>query len=540
MTVTEASGGKLLFQLQVSDVVDGVGDLADIADLRGLFFDVADASLLSGLTVAGDAVTGFKFLANAVNTLGNDVTMNGPGPDTYDAAVEFGSQGRGKDDIQSTSFTLSHASKPLTLEWVEKQNFGVRLTSVSINGDHGDRSGSLKLTGVSPFAGALAPPTPPPPPPPFPPGSTSGHDDLIEGGAGNDTIDGGQGNDEIQGEGGDDVIVGGSDNGSRNAAGSEITIGDNLYGNDGADTFLFRRGDGVDLIWDVQPGADAIRVSGYTLADAKVVLVGAVTNQIATYGHQKIAVLLGTGDAIVFNDFPNASSSAPLIYFDNGQAWSAADLMAAAKGSGTAAGASAELQRLIIGGSSNDQLSGSPQSDYIRGLDGDDVIHAGAGDDDIHGNAGDDVLFGGDGADWVVGGKGADRLYGEDGADLVLGNLGDDTLSGGAGDDILRGGRDNDSLSGGDGNDWLSGDRGDDTLVGGAGADIFHTFQGAELDRVLDFNAGEGDRVFVLPGTTYSVSQAGADTVIDLGGGDRMVLVGVSASSLPAGWIFGA
>jgi len=29
----------------------------------------------------------------------------------------------------------------------------------------------------------------------------------------------------------------------------------------------------------------------------------------------------------------------------------------------------------------------------------------------------------------------------------------------------------------------------------------------------------------------------GSDTVIDLGAGDRMVLVGVTASSLPAGWI---
>jgi len=38
-------------------------------------------------------------------------------------------------------------------------------------------------------------------------------------------------------------------------------------------------------------------------------------------------------------------------------------------------------------------------------------------------------------------------------------------------------------------------------------------------------------------GTTFSVSQVGADTVIDMGGGDEMILVGVQLSSLHTGWI---
>ena len=77
-------------------------------------------------------------------------------------------------------------------------------------------------------------------------------------------------------------------------------------------------------------------------------------------------------------------------------------------------------------------------------------------------------------------------------------------------------------------------------VTGGAGADVFHSFGDAGIDRVTDFNAAEGDRVMLDPGTAYTVSQVGADTVIAMTGGGQMVLVGVPLSSLPTGWIFGA
>ena len=40
------------------------------------------------------------------------------------------------------------------------------------------------------------------------------------------------------------------------------------------------------------------------------------------------------------------------------------------------------------------------------------------------------------------------------------------------------------------------------------------------------------------PGTTYSLAQVGSDTVIDMGAGNQMILVGVQLSTLPQGWIF--
>jgi Ca2+-binding RTX toxin-like protein len=150
---------------------------------------------------------------------------------------------------------------------------------------------------------------------------------------------------------------------------------------------------------------------------------------------------------------------------------------------------------------------------------------------------GNDVLNGGVLNDLLEGFSGADNLSGAGGLDIMNGNAGADTLSGGDGNDVVRGGKDDDSVSGGAGADFVSGDRGADTLSGGAGGDIFHTFSGAGLDRVLDFSLADGDRVFALGG--YTVSQSGADVVIDLGSGTQMVLVGVQQSSLTGDWIFG-
>ena len=177
---------------------------------------------------------------------------------------------------------------------------------------------------------------------------------------------------------------------------------------------------------------------------------------------------------------------------------------------------------------------------YLRGDEGNDYILGGPSFDDINGNMGNDTVIGGAGTDWVVGGKDNDLIFGDAGADLVYGNLGADTLEAGDGDDIVRGGQDNDIVRGAAGADFVSGDKGDDTMTGGDGADIFHTFGDAGIDRVTDFSLTQGDRVQLDPGTQYTVSQVGPDTVINMTGGGQMVLLGVTLSSLTPGWIFGA
>jgi hypothetical protein len=190
----------------------------------------------------------------------------------------------------------------------------------------------------------------------------------------------------------------------------------------------------------------------------------------------------------------------------------------------------------LVGGAGDDTLQGSGENDVLRGGAGADLILGGAGFDLVNGNTGADTAHGEAGDDTLSGGQSNDVVLGDDGNDLVFGNLGDDTLDGGPGADVVRGGQGDDVMDGGAGDDWLSGDRGADTITGGAGADTFHGFSEAGLDRVLDFRPAEGDRVLLDVGTAYTVSQVGADVVVQMSA-SQMVLANVQLTSLPAGWL---
>ena len=77
--------------------------------------------------------------------------------------------------------------------------------------------------------------------------------DLVEAGDGRDIIDLGHGNDTVQGEGGDDCIAGGKDHGrirGSESKGFNVNVGDELFGNGGADKFEYMKGDGVDFLFD--------------------------------------------------------------------------------------------------------------------------------------------------------------------------------------------------------------------------------------------------------------------------------------------------
>jgi len=142
----EAAGGKIDFTVSILQTTSLT------ADLRGLFFDLADIGKLAGLsfTQSGDAITDFDTV-NVIQ-LKNGANMNGAAS-PFDVGFEFGSAGIAKDDIKSVSFTLTNAAQNLSLDDIAHTDFGVRLTSIGHPGDkkRSEKDGA-KLVVTSPAA----------------------------------------------------------------------------------------------------------------------------------------------------------------------------------------------------------------------------------------------------------------------------------------------------------------------------------------------------------------------------------------------------
>lgn len=148
------TGGDVEVELTLSDDVgDGAirGSLELVkgaGDLRGLFLDILDPSLLAGLTVTGDDVT--SFMTAGVIDLGRGANLNGGGtPCPCDIGIEFGTPGMSRDDIGFTEFILSHDTDALNLALFYEQRVGVRVTSVGESYDS-SRQYSAKLMGTVP------------------------------------------------------------------------------------------------------------------------------------------------------------------------------------------------------------------------------------------------------------------------------------------------------------------------------------------------------------------------------------------------------
>lgn len=99
-------------------------------------------------------------------------------------------------------------------------------------------------------------------------------DDFLGGSIGNDNLYGGEGNDTIIGSGGNDILEGGNNTGLfKYTAQDGITVmrGDHLWGGYGLDNsydnetniFIFRNGNGVQVIHDFQAGLDILEIHGH-------------------------------------------------------------------------------------------------------------------------------------------------------------------------------------------------------------------------------------------------------------------------------------
>ena len=129
-TVSSSDGGGLVIGVYAQAVEGGVKFWVEVesgtADLRGFFLDIGAPG--GPYTRAGHA----------------DNNMNGTGY-TFDYGVQIGTQGAGKDVFTKATFTLNDLPGMSLAEWLDGATFGIRATSVGMDGS------SVKLIGMAEF-----------------------------------------------------------------------------------------------------------------------------------------------------------------------------------------------------------------------------------------------------------------------------------------------------------------------------------------------------------------------------------------------------
>jgi Tol biopolymer transport system component len=159
VTITANADGTLTFK------VEQLASGGYLGDLRGIFFDIGDESLIGTLQVAaasGGPLTEVRQGNDNVVDLGQGANMNGllgtvdaekaatgAEGNGYDVGLEIGTAGIATDDVRSFEFTLSSSARSLTLADFDAVDFGVRITSIGAVDESGafvgKRSESTKI-----------------------------------------------------------------------------------------------------------------------------------------------------------------------------------------------------------------------------------------------------------------------------------------------------------------------------------------------------------------------------------------------------------
>jgi trimeric autotransporter adhesin len=215
----------------------------------------------------------------------------------------------------------------------------------------------------------------------------SAKDDMIDGRAGDDQLFGGAGSDVIYGDAGADTLDGGT--------GADVLVGGDRSGADTqADVYVFRRGDGQDLILPGRPGAgqpkDVIRFEGgITRSNIRV-----VADTVGSSGQRQVVIEYGGSDRVAIA--VGGETSISEIQFAGSASVSMAELLATLPPPPDRGG----------------QIAGTEAPDILVGSMGDDTIVGLGGDDSLEGRGGNDFLQGGTGANtyYFDAGSGNDEI----------------------------------------------------------------------------------------------------------------------------------
>ncbi len=122
----------------------------DIGDLRGIYGNIdLSPTELAGLSITGVDITATEFGGVDGRNFGSQARVSATTFCPCDFGAEIGTPGIGFDDIQTTRFILSHATRNLDLSLFAGQVFAVRLANVGL--EDGKRISSAKLSGTIPI-----------------------------------------------------------------------------------------------------------------------------------------------------------------------------------------------------------------------------------------------------------------------------------------------------------------------------------------------------------------------------------------------------
>lgn len=318
---------------------------------------------------------------------------------------------------------------------------------------------------------------------------------------------GGTQNDIIQGGPGNDVLTGGLGN----------------------DTFIISRGGGSDTITDFSPG-DILRIVNYGFTDFfsfSAAMTQSGANTVVSLGGGETLTLMGVTassiapSSVVFAQDPPAPPPPPPA-------------------------APPPADTLVPSGKSTYWMTSSVAGSTLVGTSGNDALSAGAGNITLIGGAGDDIYTvynqtdtviekPGEGNDTVISWAAAYTLANDQSIENLT--LAGTTSSSGTGNDL------DNIITGNSGNNVLDGGKGNDVLIGGGGRDTFVIALGNGFDTVRDFAAtGSGADIVRLQGFAAKsfadlapyMTQVGADTILNFGNGDGVVLKNVTMTDLTA------
>ena len=407
---------------------------------------------------------------------------------------------------------------------------------------------------------------------------------------GNDTINGGGGVDRIYGGNGDDIQRGGagidtlygSDGADELNGGADYDIANYTLATSAVSVDLINGGTLGDALGDTYIGIEAVYGSDFNDS-----LTGNTRNN-ELRGGDGDDILDGVAGRNRFFGGEGADSfiggaSIDTVFYTVATVGVIVDMATGGTG-GEANGDTFTSIEWVEGSAFDDDITGDSANNRLIGRDGNDILDGAGGNDRLLGGDGNDEIYGGDGVDTLFGQEGDDMLFGGDSNDFFYGGAGGDSFDGGAGfdtvnyltaaagvtvnmatggtggeadgdtftsiervlgtglDDSITGNADNNTLLGNGGDDYLAGGAGIDRLYGGAGQDSYGYDETSDgFDTLYGFTTNE--TIYLLGGDanfdTWAELQAlgtdsGANVVFSFGGGNTLVIAGMSMAQLSA------